>query len=86
MTDVSCAGGGVGPDVAVKHRPPLQESRGRALDRLAFACVYGADQSLHESSGFSVLPDRVYSATGPVASQRIRPQVATLFVSRTGET
>src|SRR5262245_20415582 len=46
---------------------------------------YGPAQSLHESSGFSVFPEREKSATLPAPSQRIRPQVATLFVSRTLE-
>ena len=46
----------------------------------------GPAQSLHESSGSAVLPDRVNSRTAPVDSHRIRPQVETLLVSRTGET
>src|SRR5687768_16397463 len=47
--------------------------------------AYGPDQSLHESSGSSVLPERVNIATAPVASHRMSPHVEMLFVSRTGE-
>src|SRR5262245_3532893 len=48
--------------------------------------VSGPAQSLHDSSGRSVLPDRVYSRTGPEDSHRIVPHDDALFVSRTGET
>jgi hypothetical protein len=51
--------------------------------------VYGADHSLHASSGVRVLPDRVCTSTrvpaGVIARQAMVPQVATTRASFTSE-
>ena len=53
------------------------------------AAVYGADQSLHASSGVRVLPERVETSTlvpaGVVARQETAPQDATIFASLTSD-
>ena len=51
--------------------------------------AYGADQSLHASSGVRVLPERVDTSTlvpaGVVARQDSAPQDATIFASFTSD-
>src|SRR5688500_5568051 len=46
----------------------------------------GAAHGLQESSGASVLPDRVCSVTVPAPSQRMDPHCAWVLASRTDDT
>src|SRR4051812_49049375 len=66
VTAVSC---GAGPVAAVVNTARHCMNRAAGLVTISPSrLVYGADQSLQESSGRSVLPDRVASVTEPVAS------------------